>query len=300
MSTLKPYLKRIERFFARRKQQLIIAYLLHCCGGRELVKKYTKEYTNAPHPIGANSPIWTCWWQGEDAMPDIVKACYNAMQRFADGHPVILITEKNYKDYIEFPDYILHRLQDGALDLTHFSDILRMALLTRHGGIWMDSTLLLPAKPIGSFICPNAEYWSCHHHTRYNNVSQGGWVSFFVACGKGNILSSFISDLHFNYWKTHKKLVDYLLLDYAFAVAHRYIPAVHDMVEHLPFTEMGPLGKCLNEEYSEKNWNEYCTRYNFHKVTYKIPLRTVTSEGKKTNYGHILDTFLPKKSQHIS
>ena len=34
-------------------------------------------------------------------MPDIVKACYNAMHRFSDGHPVILITEKNYKDYCE-------------------------------------------------------------------------------------------------------------------------------------------------------------------------------------------------------
>ena len=33
-------------------------------------------------------------------MPDIVKACYNAMHRFSDGHPVILITEKNYKDYV--------------------------------------------------------------------------------------------------------------------------------------------------------------------------------------------------------
>ena len=167
-----------------------------------------------------------------------------------------------------------------------------MMLLAQHGGIWMDSTLLIPSKHLGTFIRPEDKFWSCHHHTRYYNISQGGWVSFFLACGKGNILPSFIADMHLCYWKKHKKLIDYLLLDYTFAMARKYIPSVHDMIEKVPITEMGPLGKCLNEEFSEEKWNEFCTRYDFHKVTYKIPLRKTTAEGKKTYYGHILETYL--------
>ena len=58
---------------------------------------------------------------------------------------------------------------------------------------------------------------------------------------------------------------------------------------------MGPLGKCLNEEYTEERWKDFCTRYDFHKVTYKIPLQTTTPEGRKTFYGHILETFLTDK-----
>ena len=95
----------------------------------------------------------------------------------------------------------------------------------------MDSTLLIPSKHLGTFIRPEDKFWSCHHHTRYYNISQGGWVSFFLACGKGNILPSFIADMHLCYWKKHKKLIDYLLLDYTFAMARKYIPAVHDMIE---------------------------------------------------------------------
>ena len=79
-------------------------------------------------------------------MPDIAKACFNSIKTHADNHPVILITEKNYKDYITFPSYIIEKQQNGILDLTHFSDILRASLLRKYGGIWMDCTVLIPSK----------------------------------------------------------------------------------------------------------------------------------------------------------
>lgn len=212
--TCKQYLKKIERFLVRSKQKFIVHYLLCHAGGKQLIEQYTRSGHLSNEKITPTSPIWTCWWQGEEAMPDIVKACHNAMHRFSDGHPVILITKENYKTYVDIPGYIIRKQQQGDIDLTHFSDILRMMLLARHGGIWMDSTLLVPAKPLGTFIHPGNEFWSCHHHTRYYNISQGGWVSFFLACGRGNILPSFIADMHLCYWKKHKRLVDYLLLDY--------------------------------------------------------------------------------------
>ncbi len=294
MAAIKRFFKRIERFIVTCKQRFIVHYLLEHAGGKELIRQYTQGYSPSRQPISATSPIWTCWWQGEEAMPDIVRACYNAMHRHADGHPVVLITEKNHKEYIDIPDYILRKQAAGEIDLTHFSDILRMMLLTRYGGIWMDSTLLLPAKHPDSFIHPENTFWSCHHRPIYYNISRGGWVSFFLACGKGNILPSFIADLHLSYWKRHSRLIDYLLLDYTFAIARKYIPAVHDMIESIPLTEMGPLGKCLNDEFTEERWEEFCTRYDFHKVTYKIPLHKTTPEGRKTFYGHILETFLPE------
>ena len=39
------------------------------------------------------------------------------------------------------------------------------------------------------------------------------------------------------------------------------------MVEQVPITVMGPLGKCLNDEYSEEEWNDFCKNYDFHKLT---------------------------------
>lgn len=167
-----------------------------------------------------------------------------------------------------------------------------MLLLKAHGGIWMDSTVLLPCKNIGDFIKPSRIFWSCHHLPIYYNISRGGWTGFFLACGKGNLLPAFISDMFLKYWQNHNKLIEYLLIDYTFAIARANVPAIHQMIEEVPITVMGPLGKCLNQEYTEERWTEFCSNYDFHKLTYKIPLSLKTPEGKKTFYGHIIETYL--------
>ena len=65
------------------------------------------------------------------------------------------------------------------------------------------------------------------------------------------------------------------------------------MIEEIPITVMGPLGKCLNEEYTEEQWEKFCTDYElFHKLTYKITLHEKTLDGKKTFYGHIIENYL--------
>lgn len=292
ISKTKRFFRRIEGFFSFFKQQYILYHLITKSGGKEIISKYKKQTCNSCENINATSPIWVCWWQGKENMPDIVKACYNSIQRHACNHPVILITEENFRDYIDMPEYIINKQKEGYIDITHFSDILRMMLLTKHGGIWMDSTLLIPSKQVDEFIHPEDKFWSCHHKPIYHNVSRGGWVSFFVACGKNNPLPSMIADLHLSYWKIHNKLINYLLLDYTFAIARKYVPAISQMVEQVPITAMGPLGKCLNDEYSEEEWNDFCKNYDFHKLTYKIQLQKVTPEGKKTFYGHIWEEFL--------
>lgn len=290
-SKIKRFFKRIEKLIVSCKQRVIVHHLLSH-GGKEVIATYLHSSLEHSEQIAETSPIWICWWQGKDAMPDIAKACYNSILMHADRHPVILITEKNYQEYVTPPSFILEKQRRGEIDITHFSDVIRMLLLQQHGGIWMDSTVLLPSKGLNEFILPSSKFWSCHHLPIYHNISRGGWTSFFLACGKGNPLPAFIADMHLSYWETHKKLIDYLLLDYTFAIARANIPAIHQMIEDVPITVMGPLGKCLNQEYTEERWNEFCTDYDFHKLTYKVPLSLYTPEGKKTFYGHIIETYL--------
>ena len=291
---IKRVFKRIEGFFSAIKQRYVIYFLMNKAGGKELVSQYVNRTNETCEPIKADSPIWVCWWQGEDAMPDIVKACFNSIKAHACKHPVVLVTENNYKKYIDIPLHIIEKVNANRISLTHLSDILRMALLARHGGIWIDSTVLIPFKDFDSFISPYSRFWTCHHIPIYHNISRGGWVGFFLACGKNNLLPSFIYDFFVSYWKRHDKLIVYLLIDYVFAIARKNIPAIHQMIEDIPITVMGPLGKCLNDEYNEEQWRKFCTDYDFHKLTYKIPLHKTTPEGKKTFYGHIMENYFPK------
>lgn len=290
---LKRFGKSIERFFARRRQALIMQFILSRCGGREVVRKYRDARPTDGEPLHADSPVWVFWWQGEEAMPTIVRACLNSIRQQAGTHPVRLLTEKNYSEYVTLPDYILARRACGELDLTHFSDILRMQLLREHGGIWCDATLLLPFTPLAKITPPEIRYWSCRHVTPYVNVARGGWVSFFVASGRGCPLTAAIADLHLAYWKRRGSLIDYLLLDYMFAIARRHIPAARDLVEATPPSQMGLLGKCLNDALYEKAWQTHLHEFAFHKLTYKIPLAEQTPAGEETYYGRILREYYP-------
>lgn len=45
--------------------------------------------------------------------------------------------------YVDIPDYILQKYKQGKMTRTHLSDIVRLLLLSKYGGVWIDSTILL-------------------------------------------------------------------------------------------------------------------------------------------------------------
>lgn len=76
---IKKFFKRIEGFFVRIKQRYIVHHLLKT-GGQEIIAQYRQHTNKTCEPINTESPIWVCWWQGEKAMPDIAKACFNSIK----------------------------------------------------------------------------------------------------------------------------------------------------------------------------------------------------------------------------
>ena len=99
-----------------------------------------------------NKIIWQYWGQGLDSqnMPDIVRICFASVDKFKSDYKVIRITDQTISEYVEFPSEVLDKLKNGIFTRTAFSDLLRLALLSLYGGIWLDATILLtgtiPAK----------------------------------------------------------------------------------------------------------------------------------------------------------
>ena len=117
ISKTKLFFRRIEGFFSFFKQQYILHHLIAKSGGKEIISKYKNQTCDSCENIDATSPIWVCWWQGKENMPDIVKACYNSIQKHACNHPVILITEENFRNYIDMPEYIINKQKEGYIDI---------------------------------------------------------------------------------------------------------------------------------------------------------------------------------------
>ena len=99
------------------------------------------------------SPVWVCWLQGEDNMPELVQACYKQLKKnipeYAEIH---LITMDNYSKYITLPEFVIEKFNEGKITMIHFTDLLRSSLVYAYGGMWIDSTVWTSKKISDDFF----------------------------------------------------------------------------------------------------------------------------------------------------
>lgn len=64
--------------------------------------------------------VWLCWWQGIDNAPALVQRCVESIQRNVKEHDVIILTDENYRRYVDIPDWIVDKYRNGVFSRTHF------------------------------------------------------------------------------------------------------------------------------------------------------------------------------------
>ena len=268
-----------------------------------------KQNKNKIDPSFAeNYPVWFLWWQGEETMSKIVKVCYKTLLKHANGHKVILVTKDNYRDYISLPEYIIKKVEKGYFNLTNLSDVLRMCLLYEHGGLWLDSTVLV-TKPLSPLppICSHLGYWtpkddgeiieSCFGAKNWI-IREGRWLAFCFYSSKGNFLVEFVRAMFFEYIRTNNFCIDHFYVDYFTAIGYDTFPEIRVMVDSVPANnpKVHELYHRLNlsYEYNETLFNELCLNTHFHKLNWKEEHSEYTHTGKLSLYGYIINNYPPE------
>ncbi len=70
-----------------------------------------------------------------------MKACYNSLKQLT-GYSLVVIDNTNWREYVELPGYIVEKWERARIPAALFSDLLRVELLIKYGGTWIDSTVL--------------------------------------------------------------------------------------------------------------------------------------------------------------
>eukprot|EP00444_Apocalathium_aciculiferum_P001825 CAMPEP_0183405130 /NCGR_PEP_ID=MMETSP0370-20130417/15583_1 /TAXON_ID=268820 /ORGANISM="Peridinium aciculiferum, Strain PAER-2" /LENGTH=429 /DNA_ID=CAMNT_0025587043 /DNA_START=1 /DNA_END=1290 /DNA_ORIENTATION=+ len=84
--------------------------------------------------------IWAYWAQGYARMPDFFKLCVSTWQNFNPSWDVRIIQQSTVDEYLsaaELPNRFMQMTSHQAA-----SDAVRLGLLSRYGGIWMDVSIL--------------------------------------------------------------------------------------------------------------------------------------------------------------
>ena len=247
-----------------------------------LVHKYEYLLKNEKN-IPEDGPIWVMWYQGINFAPQIVKSCIRSIIRNRAKHRVYIIDKYNLEKFIKIPYYIKEKLNNRALSVTHFSDIVRLALLWKYGGYWIDSTYFI-SSPI---IKVNNTFYSLKLHHDYihkNPFFICRWSGNFLAVPKNSFIATYGYLSFLYYWKKYKSLIDYFLLDYVIYIAYNASHEFKNIVDNLPYIcNTLSLVKVLNSEFNKNDFKCHINKLNW-KRKYKL-----RKNNKKTNYGYLIE-----------
>ena len=223
----------ISTVFLNKKNRMVLSYLEKEYGQIFLKYKNEKKTLIFKNTIISELPIWICWFDGIEKAPPLVQRCINSIYEHANGHPVNFITWDTVFNYIEIPFYIKEKVLKKEMSYAHYSDIIRIFLLEKYGGIWLDATIYCIKDIPDEYF--RYQFFSCKSNLPTPGcVSNNRWTTFCLGGYKENVLFQCLKTFYLEYWKREKHAIDYLFFDDAIELAYKLLPEVRKEIELVP------------------------------------------------------------------
>ena len=238
---------------------------------RKFLKEHKLNETNTSKQSAISDYVWICWLQGEEQAPVLVKACIASVRKNMPNKKIVVITNDNISDYVTIPHHIMKKYQNGSMAHAHFSDILRLELLTKYGGYWIDSTVFMSGrqslfneKTTELFVFKNINLdRRCGLSTVASN-----WLIY--SAYPNNKILSLTKDLLYEYWKQYNYAINYNIFHILFTLSTQHysnewnnVPSMSNIPPHLLQFE-------LCTPYSKERFDYFCAVSCFHKLNHRI------------------------------
>ena len=260
--------------------------ILRLIGRHRICKKLASRYAHVldgfkAHSAGtqkSSNQIWVCWLQGMQNAPMFVQHCFRSLHENLPDKEIVLITADNFREYVTLPDYILDKWLNGMISNTHFTDILRLELLIRYGGTWIDATVFCTGDTLPRYIWDSDlfMYQAIKPGKDGSYVNISSWL--MIARSHNKILITAQAVLY-EYWKKNSAMIDYGLVHDLIRIAgDRYpddwkaIPKLSNGVPHMLLNE-------LFEPFNEQRFEHIKQLSCFHKLSYKQPAEMFEKKG---------------------
>ena len=252
---------------------------------RKKNRKFIAGFSCSQAQQQRSNKVWVCWLQGMENAPALVQRCYRSLQENLPDREIVLLTEENYRQFVTFPPHIQQKIDAGCITPTHMSDLLRLELLIRYGGTWVDATVFCSGGTIPDYMLDGDlfVFQTLKPGLDGQATALSSW--FMTACSHHPILE-LTQALLYHYWEKKKAMVDYFLLHDFFQLACEQYPQLWNQV--IPFSSSVPhiLLLRLFETYDPQLWAAVQNMTPFHKLTYKFPAEQTALPD--TYYRHII------------
>lgn len=261
------------------------------------VKKSMSFRTKTSDSVTVGKTVWQFWNSGYDNIPDGIKICIDRTKQVAkrSGFDYVLITDDNMKKYLYLPDFIMKKYKSGQITKPHFSDILRMALLTRYGGLWVDTTYYLN-KDVDLGMA-DREFFTLHKKLGAfaGNLAMCRWLENFMGSNaSGYNMFRFCLAGFYDYWKKHDDMPsEYLFIDYLILTFYKTNSKFCKDVKTLKanFKGVGAMSLLSNYFHNSVIYNK---KYEARLLSQADPYHKLDFKYSKEEYRNGQDTFYKK------
>lgn len=285
--------KKKRNFF--RKNNKIKIRALYLKKYVDLCKNF--EYTKTDEKIVKK--IWLFWMQGEEEAPNIVKKCIESVKnQYQNEYEITILTNKNVKDYIgeksggenNIPDYVFEKHEKKYITNTQFSDILRLCLLAKYGGIWIDATVLLTGKIPENILKSDFFCFHCQPFYTINN-----WL---LVAKKNNYIINTMRKVMLEYWKYETIMIDYFMYHIFFDLLLKnnknFQNDFSKVIKLMDCDYHYELGSHLLHKYDKNLFDNISNKTTIHKLSYRYMLAKNFNK-EKSEKGTFLEKILELK-----
>lgn len=269
----------------KRRRHRLIAFTEYLQSYLEIYKDEIRSYNPEIQQEGEEpEKAFTIWFQGEYRAPKIVKACLRSM-RTNLPQELIVIDESSIFDWISLPHYIIEKWRSGKIGPAHFSDICRVELLYRYGGLWFDATDFV-TEPVPSEIM-NEGFFVFMAGEKI--VGWHGYIqNCFIRAKKGNPLLALWRKAIHVYWLHEDRAKNYFIHQILFRFVTRINPVGRQLLANMTKIDQDPTHVVWyghrNDFYSADKYKQLTKGVFFQKTNYKDKESATPQMGTIADY----------------
>lgn len=235
--------------------------------------------------------VWSCWLQGTDNMPKMVSECIASQKKMLPDYDHRLLTLDNLEQYIDIPKEIITKYRKKIIPAASFSDIVRLCVLKRYGGVWMDASVYCSGLRNDELL----ERWQRIENsslTIFRYFQRGsklpvGLSNWFIAASPGNMVCSTILDMLIAYWHDFDCVLDYYMFHLFMGMCLNAFPEINARIPHENSFHSTMLGRNLMNVYNEVWWKDVADHVFIHKLNYRKAAEA--SKVKNSFYNNIFN-----------
>ena len=166
--------------------------------------------------------------------------------------------------------------------------MLRVSLLEKYGGIWLDATIFINREYDNQIY--NYSFYTVKHglYADYH-ICRGKWTTSVFMSSKNSFFMSYIKHFLLEYWKNENFPITYLFLDCIISLGYDYIDEIKNIIDAVPMnnTDIFKIEKYYTLPYEKEKFDIDNSQTYLYKMNYKRKL-IKEQDGHLTFYGEIL------------